>query len=469
MARYSRGGRRSGGAAWQWVVIGIILGFGCSAVVVLALLTLGVLGINPGTGLAFGASPTPIVITATPAPVTPTDQPSPTPQVEPTTDTSAAVVQPPAASPTSAVIVAPTATPQIITATPEASPTPESVVPPQLQTIGSDMVAVPGATFLMGTTPQEVQNAVRECQERDGGNCELSYGEDAYPQHEVTLDPYLIETTEVTYGQYLAFLNYLGPRSHLNGCGGFPCLATQNEEPNSFVQFDSVNYSVIPALENRPVSLVTWYGAQAYCEALGRRLPTEAEWEHAARGPENLLYPWGNDWQFGLAKTNRPDPADIGAVDARSFAVSRGFGLYEISGNLAEWVFDYYDERYYSQSAALNPQGPAVGTDRVVRGGSWNTPPFFARLVHRQHWRPDDPELWIGFRCAADDPGAAAGTGVDSGAGSSGVPGAGTGVEEVQPGGSGVDNAAPTIPAPPTLPATSTPPPQPTSTIAPGG
>src|SRR5699024_7067603 len=132
---------------------------------------------------------------------------------------------------------------------------------------------VTGGEFNMGTTPAEAAIAVRDCTERDGGACLESWAGDSFPQHLVTVSPFRIESTEVSYEQYLAFLNWMGPGSHANGCEGQPCLATRSESETSSVTFDSANYAVPSVINNMPVVEVTWYGAKAYCEALGRRLP----------------------------------------------------------------------------------------------------------------------------------------------------------------------------------------------------
>ena len=272
----------------------------------------------------------------------------------------------------------------------------------------------------MGTTAAEVLTAVTACQD-DGGNCQISFGEDSSPPHQVTLNAFQIEQTEVTYEQYLAFLNFLGPRSHLNGCDGFACIATLNETDVSNVTFDSANYRVPAVLNRFPVANVTWYGARAYCRAIGRRLPTEAEWERAARGSDGRIYPWGNDRDVNLANTSsRPDlaPEQRGAVEVGSYPAlaSSPYGAQDLSGNVAEWVNDWYAPTYYSQAeaAGLNPQGPPVGTEKVLRGGSWDARTFFARAVHRQSLEPDQARIWGGFRCAADaDTGAVDTEGVD--------------------------------------------------------
>ena len=282
-----------------------------------------------------------------------------------------------------------------------------------------------------------------------------------------------METTEVTYAQYLAFLNSMGPNSHRTGCAGQLCIATRAEDPNSNIIFDSANYRVLDVISQFPVAAVTWYGAQSYCEAIGRRLPTEAEWERAARGPQNFLYPWGNLFSTDNAKTSRPrvDPTLAGAVAVSSYPTGVSvYGMFDMAGNVAEWVSDWYSPTYYTQltqtgQPVLNPQGPPAGTSKVVRGGSWDTPPFFARTVHRQESEPQNQTLWLGFRCAQDSP---TGSTTNTGAGVTGTtPQATAAVDDI-------NNSQPTLRPPPT-PGSSTIPTLPpdasglaTATLAPG-
>lgn len=444
----SLGGRRSSGGAWQWVVIGVLMGFACS-------ITLGLGGIAAGLlyldveGLPGRASPTPVVvvITATPEPVTPTLSPTPTPTSMPVNEIAA-----PTPTPTTdpaLVLVEPSATP---TLEPLAGPQAVSApgggqVPPPLQGLLTELVPVDGGTFLRGTDLAEVRAAVDACI-ADGGQCQISYGEDSLPAHQVTLDPFQIEITEVTYQQYLAFLNWLGPRSHLNGCDGFPCLATTNETDASNVIFDSANYRVQTFLEQYPVAGVTWYGARAYCNAIGRRLPTEAEWERAARGSDGRIFPWGNEYSGDFAKTSRPIVEERlrGAVRVGSYPLGRSpYGVLDMAGNVEEWVSDWYSETFYRQPEASgpNPVGPPAGTQKVLRGGSWATMPFFARTVHRRSLEPDRQSISAGFRCAADAPT----VGINPGLAAPAAP----------PVGSGVQTAPETFDSAPTLPPTPTP------------
>jgi hypothetical protein len=240
------------------------------------------------------------------------------------------------------------------------------------------------------------------------------------------------------------------------------------------VQYDSISYDVLNVVSNLAMTEVTWFGARAYCEAIGRRLPTEAEWERAARGDDGRIYPWGNNWDPALASTNRPAAGVTASkVDVNSFPLGASpYGALNMAGNVSEWVSDWYDPRFYGrvEATAPDPVGPPSGTTRVIRGGSWDNPPFFVRTVHRQDYNPADGTPFIGFRCAAN----AATAPVTGGAqGSSLLPGAiGTpdpallGVATNAPA-----NAAPTLP--PLLPSATPPAARPQATLAgtldPGG
>jgi formylglycine-generating enzyme required for sulfatase activity len=444
------------------MVIGAVLGFACSITIGLAGVAVGLVSLDI-EGLPGRPTSTPVVmvITATPLPATPTPLVSDTPEP---TETQPVQVEITAPSPTP---LPPTPDPSLTEELlPTASPTTfipasdtsggasvqsaggEDEIPQVLAALASTLVSVPGGTFTMGTTPAEVLTAVTSCQD-EGGNCDISFGEDSAPPHQVTLNAFQIEQSEVTYEQYLGFLNWMGPRSHLNGCDGFPCLVTLNETDVSNVTFDSANYRVPAAINRHPVANVTWYGARAYCEAIGRRLPTEAEWERAARGNDGRVYPWGNQVDTTLANTSsRTDlaPEQRGAVEVGSYPAtsSSPYGVQDLAGNVAEWVSDWYSPTYYSQpeAAGLNPQGPPVGTQKVLRGGSWDARMFFARSVHRQNLEPDQARIWAGFRCAADEDTGLADGGLDIGT-QGNLPPASAPTIESSP------NSQPTLPPPP--------------------
>jgi formylglycine-generating enzyme required for sulfatase activity len=461
MGQYGRiGKRRSGSGTWQWMVLGFFPGILCGGVLVFAMFASGAL--NSLTA-SVPTQQTPAVIIATNPPPTFTFTPGVTPTVLAPTATEeatagaidmAAVVQPSAtpitlvsatASGSTGGTFGATATPlagaeavdatlnapsnsAIQVQTVQGAPTVSAELA-ALQSVESAMITIPGGTFTMGTTRQEVVQAVDECVNRDGGNCQESFGTDSNPQFQVQLDAYQMEKTEVSFAQYLAFLTYLHSigKTHKDACpspngASNLCIQTTNEVPGQEGQvgsgavftFDSINYNVNAALLPYPVYGVTWAGAQAYCEALGRRLPTEAEWEYAAKGNDpGRIYPWGKDWVETNAKV-RTDSGTVGMVQIGSFpAGATPNGLLDMAGNVEEWVADWYGETYYSDLAnqpqpVKNPQGPVSGIYKVLRGGSWDTRPFFARTVHRRNEfpAPDGNSAafprTIGFRCAAN-------------------------------------------------------------------
>lgn len=450
MSQYGKlGGKRRGSGSIQWLIIGFFPGILCGGSVVFALMFSGLLGNFAQPLPTYTPQPEIVlVVTATLdpnaptlAPVVVTATPSPTPEGQavivaasstPTTDPASVQAVATTETPNSPQAIEQTISPAVPTPTVASSGAGTSnapAIPQLLSGVVSPMVTVPGGTFQMGTTPLEVFQAVDECTNRDGGNCQVAYGEDASPPFQVRLEPYQIETTEVTFRQYVAFLNYLRSQgiSHLNGCSGFMCIQTVNERPTgAVVTFDGQNYNAPPGLLTHPVYGVTWYGAQAYCAAIGRRLPTEAEWEFAARGTDGRIYPWGNVWDNNLAKTNRPREAQPGTVGVGTYPLGASpFGALDMAGNVAEWVNDWYDATYYTQQSnqpqpVFNPQGAPISSQKVLRGGSWDGVPFFSRSIHRQSWFPapdrnsDEYPRWVGFRCASS--GIATTTGVSTGA-----------------------------------------------------
>ena len=415
--------RRSSGGAWQWVILGGLMGVMCSAVLVVGAIAAGLVAIDPAAIAAAQATQTPFIITSTPLPATPTPQVTATLTTTPTTEAPLGDVLAPTASPTlnpTFQTLAPTASPTTgiagglnipggaQTAGVQPGGAQPGAVSQALRVLASEVRLIDGGQFQMGTTIAEVTSAVDECLAGYGGAagaCQPSYGEDAQPQHAVTISSFNMEVTEVTYSQYVAFLNEMGSRSHLNGCLGQPCARTNIEAAEvAEILFDSANYSVVPTLSNYPVTKVTWYGALAYCAAIGRRLPTEAEWERSARGDTGYIYPWGNAWDPNNAATSRSTVAEL-RVSVTDYAnIPSPYGLINQAGNVAEWIEDWYGERYYGSAEAggIDPQGPATGSQKVVRGGAWSAVPFFARTMHRQSWEPNDPQAWIGFRCAED-------------------------------------------------------------------
>jgi formylglycine-generating enzyme required for sulfatase activity len=252
------------------------------------------------------------------------------------------------------------------------------------------MVYVPGGTFPMGSTDEEVEEALTRCRE-SYRYCNLDfYGQEA-PQHSVYLESFWIDRTEVTRAQYHRCAE-AGACQAPSACED---SKPANEEASS---------------EDHPVVCVDWLDAQTYCDWAGARLPTEAEWEYAARGPEGNLYPWGNE--PGGARQNYCDATCIDpwvdeSVDdgyARTSPVYRypegasWCGALDLAGNVYEWVADWLGP--YPSGSLTNPTGPRSGYERVLRGSSWKSFWDRARGATRDSVSPDARYDHIGFRCA---------------------------------------------------------------------
>ncbi len=247
----------------------------------------------------------------------------------------------------------------------------------------AEMVLVPGGEFSMGSA-----------------DADPKAGADEKPQQTVYLDAFWIDRTEVSNAQYVGFLNALG--AYTGTCGGYDCAETKREDKYSHILGGAQDgsYVVESGFEDHPVTQVSWYGAQAYCAWAGVRLPTEAEWEKAARGTDGRPYPWGNE-------PPDCDKAQYGDCDGATEAVgsrpagASPYGALDMAGNVWEWVADWYDPAYYGFSPAQNPRGPELGERKVFRGGSWGYPPAFLRAGDRARNRPTYAGFNVGFRCAA--------------------------------------------------------------------
>ncbi len=181
------------------------------------------------------------------------------------------------------------------------------------------------------------------------GEFEMGDGKDSdCPKHRVFLDAYRIGKYCVTNAQYAKFVKETGHRPPDNDFWNRPEKA------------------------NHPVTHVSWDDAMAYAKWAGCDLPTEAQWEKAARGPQGYAYPWGNEWDQSKCRNGKNIGSETTApVDAYPEGAS-GYGTHQQSGNVWEWCYDWCDEKYYKSSgAARNPKGPASGSHRVFRGGSW--------------------------------------------------------------------------------------------------
>jgi formylglycine-generating enzyme required for sulfatase activity len=432
---------RTRDSSWQWLMIGLVLAIGCCGIVAVGTYAVGLWAPNiPGLALNPTAAPivqtqvmvittTPVPVTATtPAPANATTATGPTPfTVRPTTDS--ALVMPtsaqaanntPVVGGTGVNITAATPIPLPTSAGGAANPTQASAPAitsnsaDTLAQIKTTLVLLQAGQFKMGTNPNETRRALDDCRDRDTGQCKDADVEDSFPEHDVFINTFAIEKYEVSTEQYLAFLNVKGPNSHKTGCGGEPCAAVVDDQQFAHIKFDGVSYAVSNAIYNsRPVTFVTWYGAESYCAAIGRRLPTEAEWEYAARGKEGNIYPWGTFWDpkteptRALTSRSRPNE-EFGPVDVSTYtAGATATGIFNLSGNVSEWVADWYASNAYQTTpiGQVDPKGPpsSPNNHKVVRGGDWDALPFFARTVHRRDAAPTEVRSTIGFRCASNE------------------------------------------------------------------
>jgi len=259
---------------------------------------------------------------------------------------------------------------------------------------GVEMAWIPAGSFMMGA---EVGVGYQECQ-KYSDDCEERWFEDEQPIHEVYLDTYAIDVYEVTNELFAAFLNAEGNQEE----GGATWLNMESE--NEHIYESGGEWEVESGYGDHPVIEVTWYGVRAYCEWRGVRLPTEAEWEKAARGGlVGKLYPLGDEeptCQKGAKNGAQYDECDGDTVVVGSFAAN-GYGLYDMAGNVWEWVLDWYNEDYYGISEVQNPLGPSTGEYRVLRGGSWLNNPFILRIALRFWNYPGIADDYLGFRCAS--------------------------------------------------------------------
>jgi formylglycine-generating enzyme required for sulfatase activity/predicted Ser/Thr protein kinase len=249
------------------------------------------------------------------------------------------------------------------------------------------MVYVPAGEFEMGSTEGD---------------------DDEQPVHTVALDAFWLDRTEVTNAQFAAFVNVQGNQEER----GVPWLDLEYE--HCLIEQVDGEFRPKSGYADHPVIYVTWYGAAAYCEWVGARLPTEAEWEYAARGELGYVYPWGDE--FDCSRGNFDDETQLDdyvvpggegcdgyerTAPVGSFPAGASWcGALDLAGNVWEWVADTYDGDYYESSPSRNPLGPEEKNLKVLRGGSWSYLYESVRCANRGRYGRCDRYDFIGFRCA---------------------------------------------------------------------
>ena len=230
-----------------------------------------------------------------------------------------------------------------------------------------EMKIIPAGEFLMGSS-------------RDKGRA------DEYPQRKIYLDRYAIDEHEVTNRQYLVFIQSTGRR----------------EPPNPY---SDQSLSKEKGIEHLPVVQVTWYDAVDYCRWAGKRLPTEAEWEKAARGAEGSVFPWGSEAPNTQDVNYDRDWSGVRTLWAAGSrpATQSPFEVQDMAGNVREWVRDWYAPDYYQYGPTSNPSGPEKGILKVIKGGSWHSFQGDIRPASRGKGGFALKTDGIGFRCARSE------------------------------------------------------------------
>ena len=244
----------------------------------------------------------------------------------------------------------------------------------------SPMINIPEGWFLMGTIRKD----------DDPFGLETQYDDTEFPQRRIWLDTYAIDRDEVSLAEYLAFLYQQG-------------LSVPDDLRHLIWHLIDVHSLPDYVMARWPAMYVDWKEADQFCRTQNKRLPTEAEWEKAARGTDGNLFPWGSqvpDADLAVSGLYHVHQIPlVAAVD--SFEEGRSpYGLSHMAGNVREWVNDWFGPDYYPQMPERNPQGPEVGRYKSVRGGSWRSRPQLLRTATRNGAIPRTRSPNVGFRCA---------------------------------------------------------------------
>jgi formylglycine-generating enzyme len=254
-----------------------------------------------------------------------------------------------------------------------------------------------------------------------GGTFPMGSGDempDESPVHEVAVGAFWIDAREVTVGEFSKFVEATGYRTDAERFGWSGVF---DRESGDWTRIDGADWRhpegpASRAGSDEPVCQVSWRDADTYARWAGKRLPTEAEWEYAARGGlAGKRYAWGDElrpegrpvanwWQGSFPERDTGEDGFRGRAPTGSFRPN-GYGLYDVAGNVWEWCEDWYEEGFYAASPRENPRGPTRGAERVLRGGSWMCSENYCsnyRVAARSHATPDTGLDNLGFRCARD-------------------------------------------------------------------
>lgn len=247
----------------------------------------------------------------------------------------------------------------------------------------SPQIPIPEGHFLMGSNRRD---DLRH-------SLEMHYDNTEFPQRRIWIDRFFIDQYEVSLGEYLAFL-------------GNTNRVVSRELKELIWHLISVHYIPDQVLAPWPALYVTWEEAKAFCETHDKRLPSEAEWEKAARGESARIFPWGEmDPTADVAVFGQYHVHEIPLVaNVDSFEDGQSiYRIFHLAGNVAEWINDWLGSDYYPIMPGKNPPGPKTGRYKVVRGGSWKSSPVMLRTATRGGAFPEDRSATIGFRCAQSD------------------------------------------------------------------
>jgi len=280
-------------------------------------------------------------------------------------------------TPSTAVDSTPVFTAVVVSSTPASTVEPVPTAFTDNEFLG--MVLVPAGEFIMGGS---ADNALAECQKYNS-DCQRDWFTNEEPEHKIYLDAYYIDKYEVTNALYKACVE-----------------AGACEAPKKMNSYAHTSYYDNPEFDDYPVVYIDWDMAQTYCNWMDRQLPTEAQWEKAARGVDARTYPWGE----GIEKSYANFYSYVGdATVVGSYENGKSvYGVYDMAGNVWEWVEDWHSEIYYNNSPLENPLGPASGEHRVIRGGSWDLNGDGVRSSLRRTFDPSNFVYDLGFRCAKD-------------------------------------------------------------------